>query len=141
MMEKLRVGVWYFALVVSASLALITFYSGEGFLRIVINAILGFALIYGLCIASITLFEKKGVDIETHTPGALLDIAVGHEDELSYKDIPQQDQDIEPSDQEQPHPNEQNLSATAGQLNRDLAQGLPSAEKQAEIVRRMGWGD
>ncbi|HHY26836.1 MAG TPA: hypothetical protein GX523_08860, partial [Desulfitobacterium dehalogenans] len=31
--------------------------------------------------------------------------------------------------------------ARAGQLNQEFAEGEPSVEKQAEIVRRMGWGE
>ncbi|KTE91974.1 hypothetical protein AT727_03295 [Desulfitobacterium hafniense] len=127
MMDKLRLWAWYFALVVSAVLALISFYSGESFILVVLSAIIGFTIIYGICIASIIIFEKTGIEMELIEPGNLLDIAVGQEDNLNYGG-------------ERPEGGQ--IPATrAGQLNQEFAEGEPSVEKQAEMVRRMGWGD
>ncbi|EHL04568.1 hypothetical protein HMPREF0322_04655 [Desulfitobacterium hafniense DP7] len=127
MMDKLRLWAWYFALVVSAVLALISFYSGENFILVVLSAIIGFTLIYGICIASINIFEKTGIEREQIEPGNLLDIAVGQEDNLNFGGE---------------KPEEGQIPASrAGQLNQEFAEGEPSVEKQAEIVRRMGWGD
>jgi len=141
MLEKLRVGVWYFALVISALLALITFSAGHSFLRIVINAIIGFSIIYGLCILSITLFEKISAEEDFHAPGALLDVAVGQEDDLFSKEANHQDQDLGTLNPQEPLSQDKASNIRASQLNQQLEKGMPSAEKQAEIVRRMGWGE
>ena len=143
MMDKLRLWAWYFALIVSVVLALITFYTGESFLRIVLSAIIGFVLIYGISMISIVLFEKTSLQVESPDIGTLLDIAVGQEENIDFSGSPQVEQDLGDSNSGQTtySPEGQMPPARAGQLNQEFAEGLPSVEKQAEIVRRMGWGD
>jgi hypothetical protein len=116
-METLRVWTWYLSLLAMGFVSLISYLGGFTFLHIVLRSILAFALIYGMSEISFYLFEKTSLPLDNEV-GALLDIAVGQED-LLY-----------------------NLGQTPlpGQVNKELAYGLPSAEKQAEIVRRMGWG-
>ena len=140
MMDKLRLWAWYLALAISVAVALISFYAGESFLRVVLSAIFGFALIYGISMISITVFEKTGMEYEAQSVGAFLDIAVGQEDNLPI-DSERQNLTGASSRQVLYTKNGQTPSARAGQLNQEFADGEPSAEKQAEIVRRMGWGD
>ncbi|NMA70073.1 MAG: hypothetical protein GX958_11760 [Desulfitobacterium sp.] len=165
MLETLKLWAWRFAIFVSVLMAVVSFYAGEGFLRIVISGILGFVIIYGLSYGSILLFEKTSVDnSELGDVGVLLDVAVGQDDEL-LDELEQQDEgntstetgvtaEIEEQREEvgvQSEAETQGLEGSGvqnqrangtglnGQLNQELADGLPSAEKQAEIVRRMGW--
>lgn len=117
-MDVLHTWAWRSALVISLVVALLSFVSGVSFLQVILRAILGFSLIYGISELGIYLFEKTALSPEPDSKvGALLDIAVGQADELPLQ------------------------TPLPGQVNQDLAQGLPDEEKQAEIVRRMGWGD
>lgn len=143
MMDKLRLWAWYFALVVSAVLALISFYTGESFLRVVLSAVIGFSLIYGISMVSVAIFEKTSITYESQGIGAVLDIAVGQEDSLGIGETNQAGQNLAGANPGQAlyTKNGQIPRAMAGQLNQEFAEGMPSAEKQAEIVRRMGWGD
>jgi len=143
MMDKLRLWAWYFALVVSTVLALISFYTGESLIHVVLSAIIGFTLIYGISIASITIFEKTGIEMDPGKLGGLLDIAVGQEDDLDLGDLEQEARNLEGMGPEQAlyTKSGQIPPARAGQLNQEFAEGEPSVEKQAEIVRRMGWGE
>jgi hypothetical protein len=91
-----------------------------------IRMIFTFLLIYGLSYCGLYGFEKaappkEDVPDENSTKGeanqergAILDVAVGQEEMAP---------------------------PLAGQVDADLSEGLPDAEKQAEMVRRMGWGE
>lgn len=140
-MDTLRVWAWRLALVVSLVVALLSVVSGVSFLQVVLRGILGFALIYGISVLSICLFEKTGFSSEPEV-GALLDIAVGQEDELPSASL-EQGEDVAKNAYGQKGYSEGGLgqSPIPGQVNQELAQGLPNEEKQAEIVRRMGWGE
>lgn len=117
-MDTLHAWAWRLALVMSIVVALLSFVSGVSFLQVVLRAMLGFGLIYGLSELSIYLFEKTALSpVPNPEVGAFLDIAVGQAAELPIQ------------------------AHLPGQVNKELAQGLPDEEKQAEIVRRMGWGD
>lgn len=142
MMDTIRLWAWRFALFVSVILALISFYAGESFLRVVFSAIIGFTLIYAISMVSIMIFEKTSVHNEEI--GVLLDIAVGQEDSQGLVGVnhsEREDLETNPGQAVYTKDGTVNLSARAGQLNQEFAEGLPSAEKQAEIVRRMGWGE
>jgi len=140
-MDTLRVWAWRLALVVSLVVALLSVVSGVSFFQGVLRGILGFALIYGMSVLSIYLFEKTGFSSEPEV-GALLDIAVGQEDELPSVSM-EQGEDVakKPYGQMGYSAGGLGQSPIPGQVNQELAQGLPSEEKQAEIVRRMGWGE
>lgn len=65
--------------------------------------------------------------------GALLDVAVGQEDEQwDISLAAEQEMNTSPA---------KHVSLRAGQVDADLSQGMPDTEKQADMVRRMGWGD
>lgn len=116
--DTLHTWAWRLALVISVVVSLLSVVSGVSFLQAVLRAILGFALIFGMSELSIYLFEETALSPNpVPEVGALLDIAVGQEDELPIR------------------------APLPGQVSQELAQGLPNEEKQAEIVRRMGWGD
>lgn len=100
---------------------------------------------YGLSYGSLYVFKKNSIlpnedtldssrDKNTNNlSGALLDVAVGQEDE---------EWDMPPAaEQEMNTIPGQRVSMRAGQVNADLSQGMSDTEKQADMVRRMGWGD
>lgn len=97
---------------------------------IVLRSILAFILIYGLSELFLKLFERTSIqtDQPDQSVGALLDIAVGQDEENVSM----------PVDSSERSPG---TAPLAGQVSGGLAQGIPDAEKQAEIVRRMGWGE
>lgn len=100
---------------------------------------------YGLSYGSLYVFKKNSIlpnednldssrDGNTNNlSGALLDVAVGQEDEQW---------DMPPTDEQEKNISQgKSVSLRAGQLNADLSQGMPDIDKQADMVRRMGWGD
>lgn len=139
--DTLHVWSWRLALWVSLVVALLSFVSGVSFLQVVLRAILGFALIYGISELSMYLFEKTGSSTEPEI-GAFLDIAVGQEDELPSVSL-EQGEGVSgtPYGQSGYSASRFGQVPIPGQVNQELVQGLPSEEKQAEIVRRMGWGE
>lgn len=159
MLETLKLWAWRFAIGVSVLMVVVSFYAGEGFLRIVISGILGFVLIYGLSYGSILLFEKtsmaNGELGDVGDVGVLLDVAVGQDDELLAElqqgGTPATESggttgleetkitELKGTEGSALKGQKANGNGLNGQLNQELADGLPSPEKQAEIVRRMGW--
>ena len=143
--ETLRVGAWWFALVIASLVGILSWMTGVSFLWIKIRIIFSYLLIYGLSYGSLYVFKKNSIfhsedNLDSsrdrnvnNLSGTLLDVAVGQEDE--QWDMPpaaEQEMNISPA---------QRVSLRAGQVNADLSQGMPDTEKQADMVRRMGWGD
>lgn len=126
--ETLSQGAWWLALGTALLVGILSWQTGLSFLWSIIRVILAFVLIYALSTGSLYWFDKTAPERmpeETEkSTGAFIDIAVGQETD----------------DQATMKPG-YGGSTVAGQVNFDLPQGLPDAEKQAEIVRRMGWGE
>lgn len=141
----MRIWAWRFALGTAVIIGILSWKTGVSFLRIMIRIIFSYLLMYGLSYGSLYGFKKTGIlekednansseDIGVnHSAGAFLDVAVGQEDLERHI----------PDDKEQETNNSPGKSGTlrAGQLDADLSQGMPDTEKQADMVRRMGWGD
>ncbi|KGK90373.1 hypothetical protein DP73_06910 [Desulfosporosinus sp. HMP52] len=92
---------------------------------LMIRAAISFGVMYLLMTGTLTLFERtasqkpeEGEIDADNARGANIDFSVG-DDELQA-----------PSGQE---------AAFPGQVDRKLSSGLPDSERQAEIVKRMGW--
>lgn len=143
--ETLRVGAWWFALGIASLVGILSWMTGVSFLWIIIRIIFSYLLMYGLSYGSLYVFKKNSIlpnedtldssrDKNTNNlSGALLDVAVGQEDE---------EWDMPPAaEQEMNTIPGQRVSMRAGQVNADLSQGMSDTEKQADMVRRMGWGD
>jgi hypothetical protein len=95
---------------------------------LIVRAGISFGVMYLLTAGILSLFERtaSAPPQESHSNavserGVLLDVAVG-DDELLRSQV--QDERFPP-----------------GQVDPRLSTGLPDSERQAEIVRRMGWGD
>lgn len=124
--ETLRIWAWRLALATAIIVGILSWLTKVSFLWVMLRMIFTFLLMYGLSYASLYGFEKAASpsedDLEKDSfegevnegRGAFLDVAVGQED----MDTP-----------------------LAGQVDADLSEGLPNAEKQADMVRRMGWGE
>jgi len=94
-------------------------------LNIIIRAAVSFGVMYFLMIGSLNLFEKTAPqnhqDIQSDSAsgkGGNIDFSVGEEELLSPQGT---------------------KAGFPGQIDPVLTSGLPDSEKQAEIVRRMGW--
>lgn len=126
--ETLSQGAWWLALGTALLVGILSWQTGLSFLWSIIRVILAFVLIYALSTVSLYWFDKTAPERlheETgKSTGAFIDIAVGQE-----------------TDDQATMMSGYGGSTVAGQVNFDLPQGLPDAEKQAEIVRRMGWGE
>ncbi|SDG15701.1 hypothetical protein [Desulfosporosinus hippei] len=92
---------------------------------LMIRAAISFGVMYLLMTGTLTLFERtapqkpeEGEIDPDNGRGANIDFSVG-DDELQA-----------PSGQQAGFP---------GQVDRNLSSGLPDSERQAEIVKRMGW--
>lgn len=97
-----------------------------------LRAIFSFGVIYLLTVGSLTLFErtanqKPEEDSQSDSNsdfGGNIDFTVGEDESLEQAQVPKPPEpDVKP----------------AGQIARDLSSELPGSERQAEIVRRMGW--
>lgn len=145
--DTLRVWAGRLALIVASLVALLSILGGISFLQGVLRFILAYGLIYGLSELSLNFFEKTAITngpIIDQNLGALLDIAVG-EDESSFSTDGESELEAgigtPPYGQAGYAQGGRGQAPLPGQVTRDLAHGLPSEEKQAEIVRRMGWGE
>ncbi|MDR3600692.1 MAG: hypothetical protein P4L49_09475 [Desulfosporosinus sp.] len=115
------------ALVTTVIVVLLSWINGVKIFDLIVRAGVSFGVMYFLMAGILSLFEKTAPPKpQNEQPGpdpkrgGLIDVSVG-DDELQT-------------------PQAQDLRV-AGQVDPDLSIGLPDSERQAEIVRRMGWGD
>lgn len=105
--------------------ALLSWLNAVKILELIVRAGVSFGVMYLLLVGSLRLFERtappkpKNEQINSDSGrGSLVDFSVG-DDELQT----QPDQD----------------PRMAGQVDPGLSEGIQDSERQAEIVRRMGW--
>ncbi len=156
--EVLKVWIWRLAVVTALSVGVLSWLGGVPLLILVLRMGLAFALMYGLSVVGLVLFEQGGAQVEAapdgeRGKGSLIDIAVGEyattqsEDRANGNVLAGQDADAgsearlkaergpEASHKQGP------LEGLPGQVQPGLQRGLPDTETQADMVRRMGWGD
>jgi hypothetical protein len=116
------------ALVTTLIVILLSWLNAIKITGIFFRAGVSFGVMYFLTAGSLYLFEWTAVQNPQDEQlsadsgcGGLVDISVGDEDAF-------------------PTPSGQDTKI-AGQLDPDLSEGMPDYKRQAEIVRRMGWGD
>jgi len=104
---------------------LLSWLNGVGMVDLIIRAGVSFGVMYLLMAGFLSLFKRMASpELENEQPhsasecGGVIDFSVG-DDELQKTQV----QD----------------SKLPGQVDQDLSAGLPDSERQAEIVRRMGW--
>lgn len=88
--------------------------------------ILSFLLIYGLSYGSLYGFEKAASPNED-LPENIVSESEADEGRGAFLDVAVGQDEIDPP--------------LAGQVDADLSEGLPDEAKQADMVRRMGWGE
>ncbi|TGE40236.1 hypothetical protein E4K67_03215 [Desulfosporosinus fructosivorans] len=93
--------------------------------ELIVRAGVSFGVMYILMAGSLSLFERTALQEPQDSPldsaavyGGNIDFSVGDD---------------------QPLASEVQEERIAGQVDRDLSSGLPSSERQADIVRSMGW--
>lgn len=115
--ETLQIWSKRLSLLTAVIVGLLSWWGSVTLVRLVLRMCLSFGVIYGLTSVSLILFRagaKKPEPENNDLKGWLVDISVG-EGELK-----------------------ENMAGIPGQVER-LAAGLTDSEKQAEIVRSMGW--
>lgn len=131
--DKMRLWAWRLAVAASLLVAVLTALAGRGLTATVIRTGIAWILIYALAWVSIKLFEQTDVrPAAEQIKGSRLDIAVGLDDQMPTAAGGEADAGAEIKGQ--------TSDTFPGQVTPELAGGLGDAEKQAEIVRRMGWG-
>ncbi|KLU65035.1 hypothetical protein DEAC_c30020 [Desulfosporosinus acididurans] len=111
------------SIVVALIVALLSWINGVEIFNVIVRAGVSFGIMFLLLIGTLRAFEKTalpqpGPDKNEAGRGGLVDFSVGEDDLTSFmqsSDVP-------------------------GQVDKDLSLGLPDSKKQADIIRRMGWG-
>ncbi len=131
--DKMRLWAWRLAVAASLLVAILAAVGGAGLIRTVMRTAIAWLVIYGLAWASIKLFEQTASPPRLERAGRRIDVAVGLEDDgVLAGNEGEPDIEVEMKKQAK--------GDLPGQVNPELAGGLGDSEKQAEIVRRMGWG-
>lgn len=121
--------VWAFrlSLVTTLIVVLLSWINGVRSFDLIVRSGISFGVMFFLTSAILSLFERTALVPPQDSPadsalerGVMLDVAIGDDEPLSS-----QVQD----------------AGFPGQVDPGLSIGLPDSERQAEIVRRMGWGD
>ena len=124
-----RVRVWIFRISIGTTLivVLLSWSNALKLFDLVVRAGVSFGVMFLLLAGISSLFEKtalpafqKGTSDSGSERGSLIDFSVGEEDILR----PQS-----------------SASGFPGQVDSSLGNGMLDGEQQAEIVRRMGWGE
>ncbi|MDA8229140.1 MAG: hypothetical protein M0T74_15850 [Desulfitobacterium hafniense] len=136
--EKLFSWSWRLSLVVSGLVVLLSFNSGVLTGTLVIRGFVSFLSIYALTYSSLVLFNRYNPDWKEDVAngqarGVYLDLAVGNDTD----GLP----DLTGNSHELPVSGYVAQTRLPGQVEPSLATGLTDDKRQAEIVRRMGWGE
>ncbi len=122
-----QVWIMRLSLVTTLIVVLLSWINGVRIVDLMLRTGVSFGVMYLLMSGILSLFERTASQkSETELPssdverGGIIDFSIG-DDELQ-------------------RPQEQD-SSFPGQVDQDLSAGLPDSERQAEIVRRMGWAD
>lgn len=110
---------------------LLSWNNGLKVLDLIVRAGVSFGVMYLLTVGSLSLFERTApqkpqsiqADLDP-SRGGNIDFTLGDDELIGDDELlgsPGQD------------------TKFPGQIGRDLSSGLPGSERQAEIVRRMGW--
>lgn len=104
---------------------LLSWFNGVRLPDLMVRSVVSFGVIYLLMAGTLSLFDRMAPQKPQEKQpssaagcGGFIDFSVGEED-LQKPQVP----DVK----------------FPGQVDQDLSSGLPDSERQAEIVRRMGW--
>jgi len=123
--ELFRVWAMRLSLVTTLIVVSLSWINGVRMVDLIVRAGVSFGVMYLLMVGILSLFERTATqkpEPEQLNPdsgrGGVIDFSVG--DDESQESMVQE-------------------SKVPGQVDQDLSAGLPDSERQAEIVRRMGW--
>jgi len=126
--ELFQVWAMRISLVTTLIVVLLSWINGVRMVDLIVRGGVSFGVMYLLMAGILSLFERTAPPKPKKTQneslssdsgrGGVIDFSVG-DDEL-----------LRPEEQD---------SKLPGQVDKDLSSGLPDSERQAEIVRRMGW--
>ncbi len=156
--EVLKVWIRRLAVLTALSVGVLSWFGGVSLFILALRMGLAFALMYGLCMSGLVLFDQGGAQAEAghdgdRRKGSLIDIAVGEyaatqsEDRANGNVLAGQDADAgsETRLKAERGPEASHTQGSSeglpGQVQPGLQRGLPDTETQADMVRRMGWGD
>lgn len=122
--ELYQVWVMRLSIVIAIIVVLLSWINGLRFFELIVRAGVSFGVMYSLMAGSLNLFEKTAPQEPQNN---LPDLASGRGGNI----------DFSVGDDEYLGP--QGQDAVSGQIDRNLSSELPDSERQAEIVRRMGW--
>ena len=117
------------SIITTIVVVLLSWFNGLKVLDLLIRGGVSFGVMYLLTVGSLSLFNRAALqEPQTIVPdldsrrGSTIDFTVGDDEKLGS-------------------PDQATGQATGlpGQIDHDLSSGLPGSERQAEIVRRMGW--
>ena len=115
------------ALIISCIVVSLSWLNAVSIPDLIIRAGVSFGVMYLLLAGTLSLYERTAPEeppdeVQSSDPGrgGLIDISVG-DDELQIPRV--------------------HDTKFAGQVDPGLSGGIADGERQAEIVRRMGWGD
>lgn len=123
--EVYQIWVMRISLVTTLIVVVLSWVNGVRIPNLIIRGGISFGVMYLLMAGFLSLFEKTASqdsqnEIQTSSEagrGGVIDFSVG-------------DDELKPQIEDSSFP---------GQVDPNLSKGLPGSEKQAEIVRRMGW--
>ncbi|MDA8224141.1 hypothetical protein [Desulfosporosinus sp.] len=124
--ELLKVWALRLSIATSIMVVLLSVLNGVKIFDLIVRAVISFGGMYLLMAGTLSLFERTAIPKpeedgqadSTPSCGGNIDFSVGNDEPINA-----------------PGPD----LRTAGQIDRDLSLELPGSERQAEIVRRMGW--
>jgi hypothetical protein len=144
--QSLESFVFILSLLAGGIVLIFSILNSNDYFRIGIHAVLSFVLMYFLCNGLLVLWEKISPPPppkETDAAAAV-DILLGDlgAEDFGLSHISQEDKSKNLSRQSSaPAALKAYRGSTPGQINPDMKNGMPDAETQAEMVRRMGWGE
>lgn len=142
--EKIKIWILGFAVATAFFVGILSWNGGVLFPQLLLRSGLAFIVMFGLGMGGLILFEQGGVREAPNSgraKGSLIDIAVGDQAASSDEDmVAEEEGPITERGQTGPV-SQGTVENLAGQVKPSLQQGLPDSEAQADIVRRMGWGE
>ncbi len=148
---KQRIESWILKLSILTSgvVLLLSIFNGYEFWMIILRTVLSFVLLYFLAKGLMILWDKISPPApEKSNYGSTIDVIISDLNNrrvnTSHIEKSLQDQDdfnYEKNEESDQTPQKAYGGPMAGQINKDMQNGLQDAGAKAEIVRRMGWGE
>lgn len=144
--EKIKMWILGFAVLTAVFVGVLSWSGGVLFPQLLLRIGMAFTVMFGLGMGGLILFEQGGVKETSgngRAKGSLIDIAVGEGEQASTLQEDAVAEAAEPNAQRgrNSRMSREEAENLPGQVKPSLHKGLPDSEAQADIVRRMGWGE